>query len=153
MKLLLLFMLVLVTIIKDSCAIKCYQCYGLDNTCTVGLLGNKTECPPTTTSCYKSWTGMSHKILMTSDDDHRVLISDSFFQWKLHRWPRGNVATKECTNKSVTMWVEKNWHSLIQQKIRLKAKYFMTRNIFKKFNPNERFWIESKALKDFSILF
>ena len=60
---LLLFM-VWVTIIKDSWGIKCYQCYGVDNECTVGLLGNKTECPPTTTSCYKSWTGRSHKILM-----------------------------------------------------------------------------------------
>eukprot|EP00093_Oithona_nana_P013858 13858.XXX_247224_246558_1 [CDS] Oithona nana genome sequencing. len=72
MKLLLLFMLVLVTIIKDSCAIKCYQCYGLDNTCTVGLLGNKTECPPTTTSCYKSWTVETSPMTKRKCGDERV---------------------------------------------------------------------------------
>ena len=37
--------------------IRCYQCDGEDNLCTVGLLGDKIECPKSTKSCYKSWTG------------------------------------------------------------------------------------------------
>ena len=37
--------------------IHCYQCDGEDNLCTVGLLGDKIECPKSTKSCYKSWTG------------------------------------------------------------------------------------------------
>ena len=37
--------------------LRCYVCDGEDNLCTIGLLGEKTECPPETKHCYKSWTG------------------------------------------------------------------------------------------------
>ena len=38
-------------------ALRCYVCDGIDHLCTVGLLGEKTECPSGTKNCYKSWTG------------------------------------------------------------------------------------------------
>ena len=38
-------------------ALRCYVCDGFDFLCTVGLLGEKTECPSDTKNCYKSWTG------------------------------------------------------------------------------------------------
>ena len=44
--------------------IHCYQCDGEDNLCTVGLLGDKIECPKSTKSCYKSWTGKIAFFLM-----------------------------------------------------------------------------------------
>ena len=34
---------------EDGTRLWCYECNGLDNNCTVGLLGTKKECPPSTT--------------------------------------------------------------------------------------------------------
>jgi len=39
-------------------SLRCYVCDGFDFLCTVGLLGEKTECHPEVKHCYKSWTGL-----------------------------------------------------------------------------------------------
>merc|ERR1711981_643815 len=49
-------LLVLLSFVQKGYTIQCYQCNGEDNLCSIGLLGDKIDCPKSSKSCYKSWT-------------------------------------------------------------------------------------------------
>jgi len=75
---------------EDGTRLWCYECNGLDNNCTVGLLGTKKECPPSTTSCYKSWT------VETSPKTKRKCADDRKYETKCNDALYGQMSMLAC---------------------------------------------------------